>query len=70
MLATKVLATTLGKVMEKLVPQINLKDRMLVDSVVNVNDVINLDKKSMKPCLIFKMDFEQAYDSMSWDFSG
>lgn len=41
---------------------------MLVDGVMNANEVINLDKKSIKHCLIFKIDFEQAYDSKSWNF--
>lgn len=50
---------------KSLFTQINLKDGMLVDGVMNANEVINLDKKSIKHCLIFKIDFEQAYDSKS-----
>lgn len=39
--------------------------RMLVDGVVVLNVAIGLAKKYRKPCLIFKVDFKKAYDSMS-----
>jgi hypothetical protein len=40
----------------------------LVDGVVAVNEVIDLARKLKKECLIFKVDFEKAYDSVSWSF--
>ncbi|GAU17375.1 hypothetical protein TSUD_232510 [Trifolium subterraneum] len=36
--------------------------------VVAVNEIIDLAKKTRKECLIFKVDFEKAYDSVSWGF--
>jgi hypothetical protein len=39
-----------------------------VDEVVVVNEVVELAKKSNKDCLIFKVDFEKAYDSVYWGF--
>ncbi|MCI68181.1 reverse transcriptase, partial [Trifolium medium] len=36
--------------------------------VVTVNEIIDLAKKSSKDCLIFKVDFEKAYDLVSWSF--
>ncbi|MCI24595.1 RNA-directed DNA polymerase (Reverse transcriptase), partial [Trifolium medium] len=42
--------------------------RHLVDGVVAVNEIIDLAKKSGKDCLIFKVNFEKAYDSVSWSF--
>ncbi|GAU48842.1 hypothetical protein TSUD_186170 [Trifolium subterraneum] len=39
-----------------------------VDEVVEVNEIIGLAKKSRKECLIFKVDFENACDSVSWSF--
>jgi hypothetical protein len=39
-----------------------------VDGVVVVNEVVELAKKSNKDCLIFKVDFEKAYDSVYWGF--
>lgn len=45
-----------------------LKGRLLVDGVVVVNDVIELGRHAKKVCLIFKVDFEKAYDLVSWIF--
>jgi hypothetical protein len=41
---------------------------LLVDGVLVVNEVVDLAKKSGKDCLIFKVDFEKAYDSVDWSF--
>jgi hypothetical protein len=32
---------------------------------VVVNEVVDLDKCTKKDCVIFKVDFEKAYDSVS-----
>ncbi|MCI32546.1 RNA-directed DNA polymerase (Reverse transcriptase), partial [Trifolium medium] len=45
-----------------------IKGRHLVHEVVAVNEIIDLAKKSGQECLIFKVDFEKAYDSVSWSF--
>jgi len=45
-----------------------VKGRRLVDGVVAVNEVIDVARKSKKECLIFKVDFEKACDSISWNF--
>jgi hypothetical protein len=42
-----------------------IQGRQLVDGVVAVNEIIDLAKKSRKECLIFKVDFEKAYDLVS-----
>lgn len=42
-----------------------LKGMMLVDSVVVVNEVIDLTKKSKRLYVILKAGFEKAYDSVS-----
>lgn len=67
-LMTIVLEIILGLVMNKLISPnqfVFLKGRMLVDGVVVVNEVINFAKRSNKSCLIFKTNFEKAYDSVS-----
>jgi hypothetical protein len=33
-----------------------------------VNEVVDMAKKSGKDCLILKVDFEKAYDSVDWSF--
>lgn len=45
-----------------------LKGRLLVDSVVAIKEVVNLSKIFKKDCVIFKVDFEKAYNSISWSF--
>jgi len=45
-----------------------IRGRNLLDGVVIANEVIHEAKTSKKPCLIFKVDFEKTYDSVSWDF--
>jgi hypothetical protein len=66
-LLAKVLAARLAKVMGSLVSHSQtafLKGRQLVDGVLVVNEVIYFAKKSSKECLILKVDFEKAYDSV------
>jgi len=33
-----------------------------------VNEIIDLERKSRKECLIFNMDFKKVYDSVMWSF--
>lgn len=35
-----------------------------------MNRVVKLAKKTKKYCLIFKIGFEKAYESVSWSFFG
>lgn len=45
-----------------------LKVRILVDCVVVVNELVNLYKNTKKEFLMFKVDFENFHDSISWIF--
>jgi exonuclease III len=70
-LVAKVLAARLGKVMDSLINSTQsafIKGRNLVDGVVVVNEVVDVAKKSGRECMIFKVDFEKAYDSVDWGF--
>lgn len=42
-----------------------IRGRHLVDGVVAVNEIIDFARKAKKECLIFKVDFEKAYNSVS-----
>ncbi|GAU48001.1 hypothetical protein TSUD_404780 [Trifolium subterraneum] len=70
-LVSKVLARRLTLVMPSLI-SLNqsafIKGRQLVDGVVAINEVIDLVRKLKRDCFIFKVDFEKAYDSVSWSF--
>jgi hypothetical protein len=67
----KVLTARLARVMDLLVEPTQsafLKGRNLVDGVVVINEVIDLARRNGQSCLILKVDFEKAYDSVEWSF--
>jgi hypothetical protein len=67
----KVLTARLATVMDRLVTQTQsafIKGRQLVDGVVVINEVVDLARRNGQSCLIFKVDFEKAYDSVEWSF--
>jgi hypothetical protein len=66
-LLAKVLSRRLARVIDPLVASTQsafLKGRYLVDGVMKVNEVVDKANKSGKKCLILKVDFEKAYDSV------
>jgi hypothetical protein len=70
-LVAKVLTDRLAKVMDSLISSNQsafIKGRHLVDGVLVVNEVVDLAKKTGRECLILKVDFEKAYDSVDWGF--
>lgn len=67
----KLLASRLKGVLGKVISVCQsafLPGRQILDGVGVVNEVIDLVKKKRDKCLLFKMDFEKAYDSVSWSF--
>ena len=40
----------------------------MLHSVMIANEVVDKAKRCQKPCLMFKVDYEKAYDSVSWGF--
>jgi len=70
-LLAKVLARRLASVMNSIISPNQsafLKGRHLVDGVLVVNELVDYAKRAKKECLIFKVDFEKAYDSVDWGF--
>ncbi|GKV29018.1 hypothetical protein SLEP1_g37997 [Rubroshorea leprosula] len=67
----KLLANRLKKVLVGIVGEQQmafLSGRQLMDGVVIVNEVIDEVKKKRKEAFLFKIDFEKAYDKVSWRF--
>ncbi|GKV53518.1 hypothetical protein SLEP1_g60039, partial [Rubroshorea leprosula] len=45
-----------------------IEGRQIVDGIITTNELIHETKKRRRPTLIFKADFEKAYDSVNWEF--
>ena len=65
------LSLQLKKVMSKLIDPRQfafLEERGLLDSVLVANEVLEEVKRRKKRCVYFKVDYEKAYDFVSWEF--
>jgi len=68
---SKVLSLRLKKVIGNIIDvrqSMFLEGRGLLDSVLVANEVLEEYKRKRKSCVFFKVDYEKAYDSVSWDF--
>ncbi|GAU47989.1 hypothetical protein TSUD_272340 [Trifolium subterraneum] len=45
-----------------------IKGRQILDGVLIANEIVDDAKRSKKELLMFKVDFEKAYDSMDWEY--
>ncbi|MCH93399.1 LINE-1 reverse transcriptase like [Trifolium medium] len=45
-----------------------LPNRQILDGVLVVNELIDFAKRRKDKCLMFKVDFERAYDTVSWNY--
>ncbi|GKC16456.1 RNA-directed DNA polymerase, eukaryota, reverse transcriptase zinc-binding domain protein, partial [Tanacetum coccineum] len=45
-----------------------IKHRQILDGPLMVNEVIQWSKRKKAKLMVFKIDFEKAFDSISWDF--
>nr|GFA54174.1 RNA-directed DNA polymerase, eukaryota, reverse transcriptase zinc-binding domain protein [Tanacetum cinerariifolium] len=67
----KVLTNRLVGVLGDIVNEVQsafIANRQILDGPFIVNEVIQWCKKKKKQALIFKVDFEKAYDSVRWDY--
>ncbi|XP_071694930.1 uncharacterized protein [Rutidosis leptorrhynchoides] len=71
----KILAKVLSIRIRKVLPSVigyeqsaYLKGRYILDGSLIANEAIDYLKRKKKKSLIFKVDFEKAFDSLSWDF--
>lgn len=40
----------------------------ILDGIVVINELCDYAKRTCKASMVFKVDFEKAYDSISWEF--
>ncbi|GJY55016.1 RNA-directed DNA polymerase, eukaryota [Tanacetum coccineum] len=67
----KLLANRLVGVLSNLINEVQsafVADRQILDGPFILNEVLQWCRKKRKHALIFKVDFEKAYDSVRWDF--
>jgi len=67
----KLLANTLKKVMPEIIDARQsafIGGRHLLHSVLIAIEAVEEAKRRHKPCLVFKVDYERAYNSVSWGF--
>ena len=70
-IVAKLLANRLKKVMPNIIDEKQsafISGRHLLHSVLIANEAVEEAKRGHKPCLVFKVDYERAYDSVSWAF--
>ncbi|XP_058751681.1 uncharacterized protein LOC131624783 [Vicia villosa] len=68
---TKILAARMRSVVDKLVSTNQtafVLGRSMMDGVLMVNEILDWAKKKKRGCLLLKVDFEKAYDSVSWNY--
>ena len=67
----KLLANRLRHVISVLIDERQttfIKDRHILHGILILNEVIEEACRSKRPVMVFKVDFEKAYDSVSWAF--
>nr|GEX56738.1 RNA-directed DNA polymerase, eukaryota, reverse transcriptase zinc-binding domain protein [Tanacetum cinerariifolium] len=67
----KVLANRLVTDLDDIVDEIQsafVTDRQILDDPFILNEIVHWCKNKKKQSMIFKVDFEKAYDSVRWDF--
>ncbi|GAU16239.1 hypothetical protein TSUD_298710 [Trifolium subterraneum] len=67
----KVLANRLRLVIGSVISESQtafVKDRQILDGILIANEVVDEARKSKKELLLFKVDFEKAYDSVDWGY--
>jgi len=68
---SKVLANHLQMVMGSVILETQtsfVKDRQILDGILISNEVVHEARKSKKELMLFKFDFEKAYDSVDWGY--
>jgi hypothetical protein len=63
----KVLANRLRIVIDSVISEIQtafVNDRQILDGILIANEVVDEARKTKKELMLFKVDFEKAYDSV------
>ena len=67
----KLLANRLRRVIGSMVSEtqsVFIKNRQILDGILIANEVVDEARKKKKELMLFKVDFEKAYDSVDWGY--
>lgn len=71
----KILAKVLAKRLKKVLPSLISEEqfafvggRNIQDAILIANEVVDLWKKKRQKGILLKLDFQRAYDNLSWNF--
>lgn len=70
-LVSKCYALRLGPISQKIIDRsqtVFIKGRFILEGVLCLNEIIHELKRKKLPAIIIKLDFEKAYDRVSWSF--
>ncbi|GAU38645.1 hypothetical protein TSUD_276840 [Trifolium subterraneum] len=70
-LIPKVLANQLRLVMGSVISESQtafVRDRKILDGILIANEVVDEARRAKKELMLFKVDFEKAYDSVDWGY--
>ncbi|XP_022008026.1 uncharacterized protein LOC110907340 [Helianthus annuus] len=70
-LISKVIASRIKKIIGDIISESQsafLKERFILDGPLVLNELISWVKKNGKQSFLLKIDFEKAYDNVSWEF--
>jgi len=68
---SKVLANRLRMIIGRVVSDTQIafvKERQILDGILIANEVVDEAQKSNREMILFKVDFEKAYDSIDWSY--
>ncbi|GAU42165.1 hypothetical protein TSUD_89640 [Trifolium subterraneum] len=71
LMVDKVLANRLRLVMDKVISESQtafVRDRQILDGILIANEVVDEARRAKKELMLFKVDFEKAYDSVDWGY--
>jgi len=67
----KLLANRLRQVIGSVISEAQsafVKNRQILDGILIANEVVDEARKAKKDLMLFKLDFEKAYDSVDWEY--
>lgn len=70
-LISKVIANRFKKVIGPVISESQsafISDRQILDVILLTNEIVDEARRKKKEVLLFKVDFEKAYDSVDWKF--